>query len=115
LRGEARRAGLGDQRAVCSEHQAAFCRWLGLGVSATFSGSDSATAGQLSRAIEAGESGGAGLVVANRPEGTRVAEALAERLGARVVVLDNFPAEGSREGFDRLLGKNVRALLEAAR
>jgi zinc transport system substrate-binding protein len=114
LRAEARRAGLADRGAVCSEHQAAFCRWLGLNVLATFSGADAATTGQLSRAIEAGEAGGARLVVANRPEGTRVADALAGRLEARAVVLDNFPDEGTHGGFDRLLRQNVRALVEAA-
>ncbi len=114
LQAEARRAGLPGQGAVCSEHQAAFCRWLGLNVLATFSGADTATTGSLSRAIEAGEAGGAGFVVANRPEGTRVAEALAERLGARVVVLENFPEEGTRNGFDRLLRQNAKALVAAA-
>lgn len=114
LRAEARRAGLPEQSAVCSEHQAAFCRWLGLNVLATFSGADAATTGSLSRAIEAGEAGDARFLVANRPEGTRVAEALAERLGARVVVLDNFPEEGTHDGFDRLLRRNVAALVEAA-
>jgi zinc transport system substrate-binding protein len=112
LRAQVRQQGLVNRGVLCSKHQAAFCRWLGLNVLATFSGADAATTGQLNQAIEGGEAGGARLVIANRPEGRRVADALADRLGARVVVLDNFPEEGAAEGFDRLLRRNVEALLE---
>jgi zinc transport system substrate-binding protein len=113
LRAEVRRAGLADQGAVCSEHQAAFCRWLGLDVRATFGGADTMTTGQLNHAIQAAETGGARLVIANRPEGRQVADALADRLGGPVVVFDNFPPSGEADGFDRMLRRNVRALVEA--
>ena len=54
------------------------------------------------------------LVIANRPEGRRVADALAEALGAQVVVLDNFPAlEGGQASFDEMLADNVRRVLAA--
>ena len=51
------------------------------------------------------------------PEGRRVANALAKRLGAKVVVFGNFPAPAPDNGqasFDDLLVDNVRALVEAA-
>ena len=101
---------------VASGHQAAFCRWLGLDVVATFSGADTAGTGQIDRAIRQGEQAGAELVIANLPEGRRVADALAQRLRGRVVVFGNFPALGSRHAsFDDLLDDNVGALVEAAR
>jgi hypothetical protein len=100
---------------VASGHQAAFCRWLGLDVVATFNGADSATVSEIDQAVRAGEQAGATLVVANRPEGRRVADALADRLGAAVVVLDNFPAlDAGPPSFDDLLQANAAALAQAA-
>lgn len=100
---------------VASGHQAAFCRWLGLDVVATFSGADTAGTGQIDLAIRRGEQAGATLVIANLPEGRRVADALAQRLDGQVVVFGNFPALGSRHSsFDDLLGDNVATLVEAA-
>jgi hypothetical protein len=47
------------------------------------------------------------------PEGHRTADALAERLKARVVVFGNFPAlERGRVSFDDLLIGNVEALVK---
>ncbi len=113
-RNEARAGRLAGRGVVASEHQAAFCRWLGLEVATTFTASDTTTAADISRAIAAGEKAAATLIVANRPEGRRVADALADRLNARVAVLDNFPAEAAASGFDAMVRANVRALVEAA-
>ena len=100
---------------VASSHQEAFCKWLGLRPAAVFAGADSAGIGQVDEAVRRGEEAGAKLVIANLPEGRKVADALAERLGARVVVFGNFPALGrGQESFDDLLKDNVRLLLEAA-
>ena len=109
-----RAAGLKNEPVVASVHQEAFCRWLGLRPVATFSGADSAGVGQVDAAIREGELAGARLVIANLPEGRRVADALAERLGAKVVVFGNFPALGKGDAsFDDLLTANVAALTEA--
>ena len=106
---------LKDTPVLASLHQAAFCKWLGLNVVATFSGADTAGTSQVDRAIREGEQAGAKVVVANLPEGRRVADALAERLGAKVVVFGNFPAlNNGQSTFDDLLEANVNALTEAA-
>jgi len=95
-------------------HQEAFCKWLGLDVIATFSGADTAGVGQLDQAVRKGEQAGVKLIVANLPEGRRVADALADRLGAKVVVFGNFPAlNGGQSSFDDLLDANVAEVLEA--
>ena len=108
-------AGLKDTPVVTSTHQEAFCRWLGLKVVATFSGADVASVSKVDRAVRDGEQAGVKLVIANLPEGRRVADALAVRLGAKVVVLGNFPALiGGQSSFDDLLEANVNALVEAA-
>lgn len=113
-RWRARTAVVRGMAVLCSVHQAAFCEWLGLKVVATFSGADTAGIGQLDEAIRKGEQGGVRLVIANRPEGRRVADALAQRLGAKVVVFSNFPAMTEEQRtFESLLDGNVGALLEA--
>jgi len=101
---------------VVSVHQKAFCKWLGLRPVAAFAGADSAGVGQVDYAVRQGEQAGARLIVANLPEGRRVADALAERLGARVVVFGNFPAlNNGHSSFDDLMEANCDAILEAAR
>lgn len=98
---------------VSSKHQAAFCRSLGLEVVATFTGADTASVREIDAAIRKGKS--AKIVVANLPEGRGLADALAERLGAKVVVFGNFPDVVNHHGrFDGLFRDNVRRLIAAA-
>ncbi len=100
---------------ICSLHQEAFCRWLGLEVAGTFSGADTASIGQVEQAIRAGESLSVAAVIANRPEGRKVADVLSRRLNAPVAVFGNFPEfrDGGHPPFDALLVANVEALLAA--
>jgi len=110
-----RDAGLAGQPVVASRHQAAFCRALGLDVKATFSAADTAGMGEVRSALAAGRAAGATLVIANRPEGRQAADALAESLGARVVVFDNFPDEGPRNAFEAMVRGNVERLTAEGR
>jgi zinc transport system substrate-binding protein len=113
-RNETAKAGWAGRPVVCSGHQEAFCKWLGLKVAATFTGADSALIGQIEEAIRAGESAGVGAVIANVPEGRRMADALGQRLNARVVVFGNFPTmSADGPAFDALLTSNVQALVGA--
>ncbi len=107
-------ANLRGRAVLASGHQAAFCRWLGLDVVGTFSAADTAGPAQLSRAVQAGRDNHVTLVIANRPEGRRVADALAERLNATVVVFDNFPdPDAGAHPFDALMESNVASLQRA--
>lgn len=107
-------SGWTDQAVICSHHQAAFCGWLGLRVAATFSGADVTSVGDIEKAVQSGEVTRARVVIANLPEGRRVADALGERLGVKVVVFGNFPLiQGAGPFFDALVEGNVTALLEA--
>jgi len=106
---------LRDRPVIVSSHQEAFCGWLGLRPVAVFAGADSAGVGQVDYAVRQGEQAGVKLIIANRPEGRRVADALANRLGAQVAVFGNFPALGSgQNSFDDLIEANVDALVKAA-
>ena len=105
-------AGLAGQPVLASAHQKDFCAWLGLKVVAEFRPADAARVSELDAAIVAGQSAAVKLIVANLPEGRRTADALAERLGVRVVVFGNFPElNNGRVSFDQLLEGNVTALL----
>jgi zinc transport system substrate-binding protein len=114
MRQQVRQAGVTGRPVLCSGHQEGFCHWLGLNVVATFRGGDSDSLGQLDEAIRAGRQAGAKLVVANHPEGRGAADALAEKLGAQVVVFDNFPAEPTQAGtFETMVQQNVKRLIQA--
>ena len=116
LRESVRGAGLSGLPVVTSIHQRAFCEELGLTVAATFRASDAARMSEVDAVIEAAQKAGVKWVIANLPEGRRLADALASRLDAKVVVFGNFPDPGrSPAAFDALLESNVHALLAAAR
>ncbi len=107
-------AGLAGMPVLASEHQAKFGTYLRLNVLADFASADTVLPGEINAAISDGER--ARLLLANRPEGRRLADALAERLGARVVVLDNFPdVQHHQTRFDEMVRQNVRRLVDAAR
>ena len=111
-----KRSGLNSAKVLASDHQAQFCNWLGLDVIATFVGSDIETVSNINRCIQKADEHTVGFIIANRQEGTALANALAERLGARTVVFSNFPETViNRDNFDRLLVENVQALLSAGR
>jgi ABC-type Zn uptake system ZnuABC Zn-binding protein ZnuA len=107
--------GLAGSPVIASAHQRDFCEWLGLRVAAAFRAADTASIGEIEEAIDAGKLAQIKLVIGNLPEGRRTADALAERLKARVVVFENFPAlRNGRVSFDEMLSANVETLLRSA-
>jgi zinc transport system substrate-binding protein len=124
---EQRLTGLGDElrasvqsadvtggKVLVSNHQAKFAEWLGLEVVATFVGSDVETISNIDHCLKQAAGQEIRFVVANQQEGTALAGALADRLGARAVVFSNFPSQADKAtGFDRLLRDNVQGLIAA--
>ncbi len=109
-----RQAGMTSAKVLVSNYQADFVSWLGLEPIATFVGSDIETVAGIEHCIKKAEAQGVRFVIANKQEGTALAKALAERLGARAVVFSNFPElSGGLAGFDELLRANVEKLLRA--
>lgn len=108
------RAGISSAKVLVSNHQADFVSWLGLEPIATFVGSDIETVAGVEHCIKKAKGQDVRFVIANKQEGTALAKALAERLGARAVVFSNFPElSGGTSGFDELLRANVEELLRA--
>lgn len=113
LHAKIKQASLENAKVLASNHQARFCDWLGLETIATFVGSDIETISNIQKCLEKAKEHNIRFIIANKQEGTALAEALAERLGAKVVVFSNFPDVDNRtNAFDRLLSENVHALLE---
>lgn len=107
-------AELDGRRAVSSAHQEAFCRFLGLDVRASYRAADTTSIAEIDRAVASGAQ--ADFIIANLPEGRRLADALAGRLGATVVVFDNFPDTVHHGGrFEGLFRENVRRLIDATK
>jgi len=117
-------AGLTGRAVVASVHQAEFCKSMGLKVVATFSNSDTAGTAEISAVVESARRAGVKLVIANRPEGRRLADKIASMINAKVVVFDNFPPvqrvclEGDQETrctetFDSMVRINVLRLIAA--
>jgi len=116
VRRELMEAGLAEAPVIASGHQAAFCRWLGLNVVAALGGADVASVRQVDAALKLGRDANCRLVIANRPEGTALTEAIADRLNAGQAVFENFPAHGNQgPGFDQTVRENVRRLIAASR
>jgi ABC-type Zn uptake system ZnuABC Zn-binding protein ZnuA len=107
------RAGLRGAAVLSSTHQADFCRWLGLNVAAEMPTADEPTAAAIVDCVKAARAAGVKLLVANRPEGRRAADALAERLGAKVAVFDNFPQPRTDQAFDAMVKQNLDALINS--
>ena len=109
-----RQAGISSAKVLVSNHQADFVSWLGLEPIATFVGSDIETVAGIEHCIKKAKGQGVRFVIANKQEGTALAKALAERLGAKAIVFSNFPElSGSASGFEELLRANVEELLRA--
>ena len=97
---------------LASPHQAAFCRFLGFDVLDTFTNEENMSIRRIDRIVADAREKKVSLIVANAPEGRKMADVLASYLKARVVVLDNFPDETSAEAFDALIRENLRRLME---
>ncbi len=107
-------AGLTGAKVLASEHQQAFCTWLGLDVVDTFPRGELARISEVLDSLTAAQKGHVRLVVGNLQEGTRVSDTLADRLGVPTVVFSNFPSMAeNQKTFDDLFWANVGALVQS--
>jgi ABC-type Zn uptake system ZnuABC Zn-binding protein ZnuA len=111
---EINKADLSSVKVLASGHQSDFVNWLGLETVATFSGSDAETAFNINECINKAKEQEVKFIIANKQEGTYLADSLADRLDIQTVVFGNFPESAMGiTGFDELLWKNVQNLIEA--
>ncbi len=110
-RAEIAKAGLKGAPVLSSVRQKEFCDWLGLDVVGTFTAADITGFNEIEKAIAVGKFKNVKFIIANKPEGRRLADALAERLNAKVVVFGNFPEDKDGVSFDAMVLNNVAALI----
>lgn len=101
---------LAGRSVLASAMQADFCRRLGVRVVGMIGRPEDLTPREVARLGAMRPD----LVVANLQSGVRAAAALAERTGAPLVVLSNFPrAEGFGRTYADLVRENVERLVQA--
>src|SRR4030042_4394053 len=107
LRTAVEQTGIKAAEVVVSDHQAKFANWLGVEIIATFQGSDTETAFNVNQYLTNAKSRNVRFIIANKQEGTALADVLADRLQAKAVVFSNFPEiNADSNGFDRLVRNN---------
>ncbi|MFC1780679.1 metal ABC transporter substrate-binding protein [Planctomycetota bacterium] len=108
-------SGIESANVLASIHQSEFANWLNLNTVETFIGSDIETMANINKCLSIARDEDVKFIIANKQEGTSLADSLAEQLKIPVVVFSNFPETVSgTTGFDELLRANVRNLTEAA-
>ena len=96
---------------LTSPHQKLFCEWLGLNVIGTFNSSESASALEIFNSYKQAHHSNISYVIANEPEGTQLAQMLADKTNSKLAVFGNFPQLKSNHPFDELIRNNVKCLL----
>ncbi len=102
--------GLKGQNVLASKHQSIFAQWLGFNVVASFSGQDCETVSNINDALLKANSTSVNLVIANKQEGTALADVLGGRMGIPVRMFSNFP--NAKMGFDQLVLENIDSLIK---
>ncbi len=111
---EIERAGFSGMTVLSSVHQKDFCNWLDLKVVGKLPSADKADFENIEAAIKSGLQHKVKYVIANLQEGRQLADAIAERLGAKIIVFSNFPETNKpiRNAFDKLIETNVDRLIK---
>lgn len=105
-------SGLKGVKVIASGHQSFFCKWLGLDVTAAYSGSDSVSPSALQSLMDRESNAEVRFVISNLQEGGQMGEAIASRLGVPLVVFSNFPSLSAQErDFYSLIRNNLNNLL----
>lgn len=101
---------------LASMHQSEFADWLGMQTVKTFIGSDIETMANINKCLGIAKEENVKFIIANKQEGTSLAEVLSEQLSIPLVVFSNFPEIVSGvNGFDELFRANIQNLAEAAK
>ncbi len=104
-------------KVIASKHQEEFIKWLGLDCVSTFAGRDEITPAQIDRSLQSAREHKIKLVIANKQEGTAMAQTLADHLNVKFVVFNNFPGEHAEDAtapqYDQMVLENVNLLVEA--
>jgi len=95
------------KKVVCSEYQAEFLKWLGFKVVATYESSEDLTIKNLAEIMSTAKKEDVHIVIDNLQSGSKAGKQIAEEIGAKYIVLTNFPLSDS---YTESLKKNIHKL-----
>jgi len=95
------------EKVVCSEYQTEFLKWLGFEVVATYGSSKELTLKDLAEIISIAKKKDVHIVIDNLQSGLKAGEQIAEEIGAKYIVLTNFPLGDS---YTESLKENINKL-----
>lgn len=99
---------------LCDEQQAGFVRWAGFNVIATYGRPETFTPQIVKDLIDKGKERKVTLVIDNMQTGGEAGKSLAEQIGARHIVLSNFPGGyENTETWEKALDKNIELIANA--
>jgi len=105
---------LSDVNVICSGMQAAFVRWAGLNIVATYGRPDSLTPQVVKELIDKGREAKVTLIIDNMHSGKDAGAAVAEELGCQRIILSNFPGGfDNTETWEKAIDRNIELILEA--
>ena len=114
LKAKLEAAKVGEVKVISMMHQAAFLKWAGFNVVATYPRPADLTPKKVKGLVDKGREAGVALIVDNLQSGPEAGVEMAQEIGAVHVTLSNFVGgfEGT-ETWEKAVDKNVDLLLEA--
>ena len=114
IRQQAQRGAFGSVAVICSEQQAAVLRWMGFKVVAVYGRPEEFTPSGMHHLVELGKDKKVELVVDNLQSGPAAGRQLARELGARHLLLSNFPGGfDNTETWERTVLENMDRIVTA--
>lgn len=107
-------ANMATVNVLCAEQQAGQLKWFGLNVVATYGTPDTLTPQKVQELVDQGNQSNVTLVVDNLHSGKDAGAAIAEELGAKRIILLNFPGGFDNTGtWEKAIDYNVTQIIQA--
>ena len=105
---------LSEVNVIAAFWQAGFLEWTGFNVVATYGDPESLTAPMIKELVDKGREAKVTLIVDNLQSGQNAGAGIAEELGARRIVLSNFPGGyDNTETWEKAIDRNIELILGA--
>ncbi|MFC2006994.1 metal ABC transporter substrate-binding protein [Chloroflexota bacterium] len=99
---------------MCDEQQAAFVRWTGLNIVATYGRPDSLTPQVMKELVDIGREANVTLIIDNMQSGKDTGAGIAEELDSTRIILSNFPGGyENTETWEKSIDYNIELILSA--
>ncbi len=99
---------------LCDEQQAGFVKWAGLNIVSTYGRPETFTPQVIKDLVDKGRAGNVTLVIDNMQTGGESGRSLAEGLGAKHIVLSNFPGGYENTGtWEKAIDNNIELILSS--